>query len=95
MKENKFACVVIKDNNSFGSLVKSSMNEGLERGLLANIDPAIYKHFTMMFSDLSNKGYHINGFILSETGGIEFLFYRNPEQKEKLKEVEVKDKLLM
>lgn len=94
MDNKKFACMVVDSDKDFGEMMRQSEDMGVERGLKATLTTPMFKELSYMFDRLSQNGYHITGFILSENKEIEFLYHRNPNQtpSQKLKEVEIKDK---
>lgn len=91
---DKFACMLVNSDQEFEMIIKESesQNVDIERGLKASLKSNLHKELSTMFNQLSKAGYHVTGFILDDKGGIEFLYQRNPEQKIKLKEVEVDNK---
>lgn len=92
---DKFACILVDSNESFGDLMKENEKFGIERGLKASLDTELHSKLTSMFNKLSTKGYHVTGFILDKDNGIEFLFQRDKNQTTKLKEQEIKDKYVL
>jgi hypothetical protein len=92
---SKFTCVLINNDNDFKDLMEQNDKFSIERGLKASLNTDIQKELVSMFSKLSSKGYHVTGFILDDEKGIEFLFQRDKNQKQKLKEIEVKNKYVM
>lgn len=91
----KFACIVVGSDKEFEQLMKENEQLNIERGLKASLNIDMHKELSYMFEKLSEKGYHITGFVLSENKNIEFMFQRNPNQKQKLREIAPPDKYKM
>lgn len=91
----KFACILVNSDESFGDLMKENEKFGIERGLKASLDTEMFNKLSSMFNQLSTKGYHVTGFILDKDNGIEFLFQRDKNQKTKLREQEIDNKYVL
>ncbi len=89
---DKFACLLVSDNEHFKEVMSEFDNSGIERGLIASLDTDLFDKLTSMFNNLATKGYHVNGFILDKNKKIEFIFSRDKNQKTKLKEAEIINK---
>lgn len=94
----KFACAIIQEDKEFEELFKDGEEKGMERGLeLSFKTKNISGDLHDMFEVMAQRGYYVSGFICKENNKLEFLFYRDENQKtnDKLTEKPIVEKYIM